>query len=68
MKRERRQPTRREWRAITGGPGRGPVVRRIVSLAKLPGEATEAERLDRIAGEYLDAHLEDEGLYRREEA
>jgi hypothetical protein len=31
MKRERRKPTPSEWRRITSGPGRGPVVRRILS-------------------------------------
>ncbi len=53
--RENRQPTRREWAAITS---RRPVVRRI------PKPEEEAERLDRIATEQLDARLEDEEMYR----
>jgi len=53
---ERRQPTRREWAAITS---RRPVVRRI------PKPESEEERLDRIAVDALDAHLEDEDTFRR---
>jgi hypothetical protein len=53
---ERRKPTRREWSAITS---RRPVVRRI------PKPEEEAERLDRIAAEQLDARLEHEDTFRR---
>jgi hypothetical protein len=53
---ERRKPTRREWAAITS---RSPVVRRI------PKPESEEERLDRIATGALDAHLEDEDMFRR---
>lgn len=56
MKRERRQPTRREWAAITS---KRPVLRRI------PKPESEKERLDQIAAEQLDAHLERDDEHRR---
>ena len=57
---ERRQPTRREWAAITSSR---PVVRRIPNAKTKP--ESEEERLDRIATGQLDAHLEDEDTFRR---
>lgn len=60
MKRERRQPSRAEWRRITSGAA-GPVVRRI------PKPEPDEEKLDRIAGESLGAHLEDEVMCGRRE-
>lgn len=57
---ERRQPTRREWAAITS---RRPVVRRIPKPDR--PEESEEERLDRIAMGQLDAHLEDEDTFQR---
>lgn len=56
---ERRQPTRREWAAITS---RSPVVRRIPKPIE---PESEEEMLDRIATEQLDAHHEDEEMFRR---
>lgn len=53
---ERRKPTRREWQAITSSR---PVVRRI------PKPRSEAERLDRIAAEALDAHLGRDDEYQK---
>lgn len=70
---ERRQPIRREWEQITS---RRPVARRIRPLVEpsrrreessiASGPESEEERLDRIAGEQLDAHLEDEDMFREQ--
>ncbi len=60
MKRENRKPTRAEWERITS---RRPVVRRIPN--RTPKPETDEEKLDRIASEQLDAHLEEEEMYRR---
>lgn len=63
MKRERRLPTRREWEQTTS---MRPAGRRIPNAKAKPAEPEEeAERLDRIATEALNAHLEDEDTYRR---
>ncbi len=60
MKRERRQPTRREWEQITS---RRPVVRKI--QPQTPKPESEEERLDGIAIEQLNAYLEAEDDHRR---
>jgi len=60
LKRENRKTTRAEWDRITS---RRPVVRRIPN--RTPKPETDEEKLDRIASEQLDAHLEEEEMYRR---
>ncbi len=62
MKRETRQPSRAEWRRITSGES-GVVVRRIPKRTLKP--EPDAENLERIAGEALDRHLENEDTFLR---
>ena len=58
MKRENRKPTRAEWDRITS---RRPVVRRIPN--RTPKPESDEEKLEKIAGEVLNARLEDEDQY-----
>ena len=60
MKRGTRQPSRAEWRRITSGEC-GPVVRRVPK--RTPKPESGGEKLERIAGEALDRHLEDEDTF-----
>jgi len=61
LKRENRKPTRAEWDRITS---RRPVVRRIPN--RTPKPEPDEEKLEKIAGEVLNARLEDEDQYLRE--
>ena len=61
MKREGGQPSRAEWKRITSGKS-APVVRRILKQKRRP--ESDAEKLERIAKETLNAHLEDEDMCR----
>ncbi len=58
MKRETPQPSYAELRRITSGES-VPVVRRIPKRIPEP----DAEKLERIAGEALDRHLENEDTF-----
>jgi len=60
VKRETPQPSRAELRRVTPGES-GPVVRRIPKRTLKP--EPDAEKLERIAGEALDRHLEDEDTF-----
>ncbi len=60
MKRETLQAGRAEWRRTTSGKS-GPVVRRIPKRMLKP--EPDDEKLERIAGEALDRHLENEDKF-----
>lgn len=62
MRRENRKPAAREWVAITSGDS-GPVARRLPKRKRRL--ESDAEKLERIAGETLDRHLENEDTFRR---